>query len=200
LANRDELMDWAALDDEELATAMQQGHAAALDEVVLRHQGRVYAAAYRVMGNREDALDVAQDAFLKAYRRVHTWKPTGGFVPWLLRLTVNQAIDHFRKKRRRGQQRLIEDAASGQGYGLSPNSGTGDTERQVRAREIGDRVREALVVLSPNQRVVFELRHYEGLALAEIAEELGCTAGSVKVHLFRALKKLQKELGDLHEG
>ena len=75
-----------------------------------------------------------------------------------------------------------------------------ETEQQVRAREIGVRVRAALVVLSPMQRDVFVLRHYEGLQLAEIAESLGCTVGSVKVHLFRALKKLQKELGDLYEA
>ncbi len=191
-------MDWAALNDEELALALQRGETAALDELVLRHQGRVYAAAYRIAANREDALDVAQDAFLKAYQRIHAWRPTGGFVPWLLRLTINQAIDQYRRKKRRGQQRLVDEAVSNRTDAVAV-SGEADTSAHVRAREIGARVREALVVLSPKQRLVFVMRHYEGLALAEIAEELGCTIGSVKVHLFRSLKKLQRELGDLRE-
>src|SRR5690606_36569471 len=72
-----------------------------------------------------------------------------------------------------------------------------ETEREVRANEIERRVQKAMAVLSPTQRAVFAMRHYEGLALAEIAEVLGCTVGSVKVHLFRALRKLQKELEDL---
>jgi len=71
------------------------------------------------------------------------------------------------------------------------------TDAAVRAREIDERVRKALVRLSPSQSTVFILRHYEGLALAEIADELGCTVGSVKVHLFRAIKKLRDELEDL---
>ena len=79
--------------------------------------------------------------------------------------------------------------------------GTGDEAgRQVGAGEISDRVNEALVVLSPSLRAVFVMRHYEGLALAEIAEALECTVGSVKVHLFRALRKLQEELKDLKEA
>ena len=74
-----------------------------------------------------------------------------------------------------------------------------DTAATVRANEIDARVQEALPVLSENQRVVFVLRHYNGMQLAEIAEVIGCTTGSVKVHLFRALKKLRKELMDLRE-
>ncbi|MCL4854659.1 MAG: sigma-70 family RNA polymerase sigma factor, partial [Bryobacteraceae bacterium] len=82
--------------DEELALALKAGDRLAFDELVRRHQGRVFAVAYRVTGNRDDALDVAQEAFLKAYRKIHTWQPTSGFLPWLLRLTTNQSIDLLR--------------------------------------------------------------------------------------------------------
>jgi len=78
--------------DEELALALKAGDQRAFDELVHRHQGRVFAVAYRVTGNREDALDVAQEVFLKAYRKIHTWQPTSGFLPWLLRLTTNQSL------------------------------------------------------------------------------------------------------------
>lgn len=191
--------DYETLQDTDLALALQRGDTLAFDEIVRRYQGRVYAVAYRLMGNREDALDVAQESFLKAFRKIDSWQPTGGFLPWLLRLTSNQAIDHIRRRKRR-QHEPLDEAFPGQGdEGSAIQPARHVTEEEVRAREIDRRVRDALHVLSPTQRTVFMLRHYEGLQLADIAEQLGCTVGSVKVHLFRALKKLRGELEDLHE-
>jgi len=187
--------DLRALTDEELALALKEGDEAAFDEIVRRHQGRVYAVAYRITSNREDALDVAQEALLKAYRKIGSWQPSGGFVSWLLKLTANQAIDHIRRRKRRGLQQFDENYIESQ---LADHSVAGNTETSVWANEIDRRVHRALDVLSESQRAVFVMRHYEGMQLAAIAEVLGCTVGSVKVHLFRALRKLQKELGDLH--
>ena len=185
-------------DDVRLALALQNGDESAFDELVRRYQGRVYAAAYRVTLNREDALDVAQESLLKAYRKIDAWRPSGRFLPWLLRLTTNQAIDFLRRRKRERHQPLDEAFVPRTEHApIEPF--TADTERQVRAREIDARIRDALVVLSKAQRTVFILRHYEGLQLADIAAEMGCTVGSVKVHLFRALKKLRKELRDLYE-
>ena len=192
-------MEYAAQADRELALALKGGDDSAFDEMVRRYQGRVYAVAYRLTGNREDALDVTQDALIKAYRKIDSWKPTGGFLPWLLRLTRNQAIDHIRRRTRRRHEPL-DEALHQRSEGADIEPMTASTETAVRAREIDERVRGALVKLSPTQSTVFMLRHYEGLALAEIAEELGCTVGSVKVHLFRALKKLRVELQDLYDG
>lgn len=193
---RKENMDWAALGDEDLALALKAGNEAAFDEIVHRFQGRVYAVAYRVTGSREDALDVAQETFLKAYRKVGMWQPTHGFLPWLMRLTTNQAIDHLRRQRRHRHE-AFDEALRAETAGAPVEPALQDTERDVRAHEIEHRVHAALKVLSPTQRAVFAMRHFEGLALADIATALGCTVGSVKVHLFRALKKLQKELEDL---
>jgi len=194
--------DWPALDDQELALTLKAGGPgarAAFEELVCRHQGRVYAVAYRLTGNREDALDVTQEALLKVYRKIGAWRPTGQFLPWLLRLTTNLGIDHLRKRRRRPTERL-EEAFLPETEGAAVEPTSLDTGRQVRALEIAARLREALVALSERQRTVFVLRHYEGLALADVADEIGCTVGSVKVHLFRALKKLQRELADLYEN
>lgn len=191
-------MDWNSLEDRELAEALKRGEERALDALVLRHQGRVYAVAYRLTGNREDALDVTQEALLKAYRKIHAWQPTGGFLPWLLRLTANQAIDLVRQRKRRRHERL-EETYVPESEHAPVEPGSHNTAVEVHAREIDERVRKALVVLSGTQRTVFMLRHYEGLQLSDIATELHCTVGSVKVHLFRALKKLQRELGDLHD-
>lgn len=184
--------------DQELALALKAGDSSAFEELVRRHQGRVYAAAYRVTGHREDALDVAQESFFKAYSRISAWQPTGPFLPWLLRLTVNQAIDTLRRRKRQRHESLDEAFAPPTAKApVEPSDQS--TERQVRAAEIDARVRQGLGSLSEMQRTVFVLRHYEGLPLADIAASLGCTAGSVKVHLFRALKKLRAELNDFVE-
>lgn len=188
-------MDHGSPGDNELALAMKRGDQAAFAELVRRHQGRVFAVAYRLTGNREDALDVTQDALIKAYSRIGFWRPVGGFLPWLLRLTRNQAIDHIRRRKRRSAEPL-DDALRPKSDGSALEPSAPLTEEVARGHEIDERVRGALRKLSPSQSAVFVLRHYEGLALAEIAEELGCTVGSVKVHLFRAVKKLRAALAD----
>lgn len=186
------------MDDKALALALQAGEEAAFDEIVARFQGRVYAVAYRVTGNREDALDVSQEVFIKVYRKIHSWKPTGGFLPWILRMTTNHGIDHLRRKKRYPEQTL-EEAFVPTSEGASVEPASMKTSTDVYGREIEARIQAALPALSRAQREVFLLRHYEGLQLADIAASMGCTVGSVKVHLFRALKKLQKELSDLYE-
>ena len=186
-------------DDNDLALAFKAGEAGAFDELVRRYQGRVFAVAYRITLNREEALDVAQEALVKAYRKIDAWQPTGGFLPWLLRLTSNQAIDHLRR-RKRHRHEPFEIGRDGGHERTAPGPASADTAHLLRAREIDARIRESLDVLSPTQRVVFSLRHYDDMPLGEVAEVLGCTVGSVKVHLFRALRKLRKELGDLYEG
>ncbi len=197
--NPEKHTDLGRLSDEDLALALKGGNEAAFEEIVRRYQGRVYAVAYRITTNREDALDVTQEALLKVYQKIDSWQPTGGFLPWMLRLTSNQAIDHLRRVKRKRHQELDESALNE--YALdNEESGEENTAKAVWAREIAERVDEALVVLSPTQRAVFVMRHYEGLALSDIAESLNCTVGSVKVHLFRAMRKLQKALKDMQGG
>lgn len=192
-------MNVSARSDEELALALQAGHEEAFDELVRRYQGRVYAVAYRITGNREDALDTAQEVFVKAYRKIASWRPTAGFGPWLMRIAANQAIDATRRGKRHRHAVLDEAQAQRAGeHAATPHHE--DTARAAAAHEIGERVQAALGILSPSQRTVFVMRHYEGMALAEIAASIGCTEGSVKVHLYRAVRKLQGELRDLHGG
>jgi RNA polymerase sigma-70 factor, ECF subfamily len=194
---KEEFMDRNQADDASLALAAGRGDIDAFEEIVRRYQGRVYAAAYRITGNREDALDVTQDAILKAFQKIGSWAPTGSFLSWLLRLTTNQAIDHIRRRKRRRHEPL-DETFIGETEGAAVEPSIASTDQTVVGHEIEARVRAALVNLSPMQRTVFVLRHFEDLSLAEIAEDLGCTVGSVKVHLFRALKKLRDLLGDLN--
>jgi len=193
---RDVNKDWSAEDDDALALAVKAGERSAYDELVRRHQARVYGVAYRFASNREDALDIAQEAFFKAYCKIGSWEPRSGFVPWLLRLTANHAIDHLRRNKRRRTARVADYFPGGES-GAPSEHHHGQPEAMARAAEIGDHVRRALGVLSDTQREVFVLRHYEGFQLADIAETLGCSVGSVKVHLFRAVRKLRRELEDI---
>ena len=122
-----------SLDDKALALAFQAGAEAAFDEIVTRFQGRVYAVAYRVLGNREDALDVAQEVFLKVHRKIGSWQPTGGFLPWVLRM-ANHNIDQLRRRKRYG-------ATARRGLYPRPKgaavSGLHEYQHRVRAREVG---------------------------------------------------------------
>lgn len=190
--------DWTQATDEELARALKQGEERAFDVLVHRHQGRLFAVAYRMTMSRDDALDVVQETLVKAYTKIDRWRPTGSVSAWLVRLVTNQAIDHLRRQKRHRHASLDHEQEH-RGREVGRDSPVGNPARRARGTEITDRIHEAMEVLSPSQRTVFVLRHYEGMTLAEIAPVLGCSLGSVKVHLFRALKKLQNELGDLRE-
>jgi RNA polymerase sigma-70 factor, ECF subfamily len=175
--------------DEALATRFRVGDSASLDTLVRRHQASVVAVAYRMTGNREEALDVAQEAFIKAYRRIDTWKPSGSFRSWLFRIAANQAID---SKRKHGRRKEVPAEAVGPGahaYSVAPV--------RIGEEELHESIRVALDRLSEKQRQVFVLKHYEEFTLSEIAVMLGISMGSVKVHLFRSLRRLRDELAHL---
>jgi RNA polymerase sigma-70 factor (ECF subfamily) len=180
-------------DDETLVRRVRQGDDAAYADIVARHQQRIVRVAYRITGSHEEALDVAQEVFLKAYRKLDAWRPHGPFGGWLLRLAVNQAIDHRRRVSRHADERTtgLDRAPAA----MAPRTDRGDT--YALRMEIDARVREALTKLSEAQRTVFMLRHYEGLALNEIAPVMGSSVGSVKVHLFRAVRRLRVLLSDM---
>ncbi len=182
--------------DEALAISLQQGNEEAFDMLVRRYQGNVYAIAFRVTGNYEDACDITQEVFIKVYRKINSWRPRYRFKSWLIRLVINQAIDTLRKTRRR-KQVALEDVFGPENNMPGPDRPAYQADRYAEAEETGRRIHQALSALSPAQRTVFVLRHYEGMALQEIAGTMNCSVGSVKVHLFRALRKLREELNDL---
>ena len=180
--------------DESLALALQEGDESAFGVLVERFQGRVYSVAFRFTGNHEDALDVTQEALFRVYQKIRSWKPTGAFGGWVMRIATNTAIDQSRRGQRR--KKVIVSVDTGV---LEEHPSSESPEATARAHEIGEKVRENLRVLSRAQRQVFVLRHYEGMSLMEMAEALDCSVGSVKVHLFRALRKLRVELADSYK-
>jgi RNA polymerase sigma-70 factor, ECF subfamily len=177
--------------DKAMALALQQGDEDVFGDLVNRFQGRVYSVAYRFTANREDALDVTQETLLRVYQKIHTWKPTGHFGAWVMRVATNTAIDYVRGVNRKRKVVFTTDESI-----EDHQSELSSPADYIRHGEISDAVYTAMESLSVAQRKVFVLRHYEHMLLNDIAKVLDCSVGSIKVHLYRALRKLRDELSD----
>jgi len=175
--------------DAELATASGQGDPAAFGELVLRHQDRAFNLAFRLTGSPEDAADAVQEAFLKAYRGIPSFRRQSSFYTWLFRILVNEV----RSRRRSGAARRPSfslDAADGAGL----RADGPDPSEQASLAERRQIVEEALQSLEFDQRAIVALRDIEGRDYAEIAEVLGCPQGTVKSRLHRARMALKDAL------
>jgi RNA polymerase sigma-70 factor (ECF subfamily) len=167
------------------------GDREALEPLVERHYTRLFRIALAYLRRREDALDVVQEAFVKAYLSAARWDGSAEAGPWLTRVTVNLAIDRWRRNRRRSETftPLADDDRAGAlaDVGASP-------DRAVHGREAGERLARALRTLPERQRAVVVLRHYQDQSLEEIARTLGMSLGTVKSSLHRALARLRQRL------
>jgi RNA polymerase sigma-70 factor (ECF subfamily) len=197
MREKDKEYSLSEIEDELLVKEVLRGRSGSFDTLVKRYQSIVYATAYRFVQNREDALDIAQDVFLKTYRSLDKWRPTGRFKSWLLRIAVNMSIDHLRRRSRKPRFVGTEDLRQVGHEAVKEHVQPKKPSDVVSDSELGGLIRKAVDKLPEKQKVVFVLRHYEGLLLKEIAEIMNCTEGTVKTHLFRATGKLRGELQDL---
>ena len=184
--------------------AFQAGETGAFNTLVEDFRTKAYSLAYQWTQHREDALDVCQDAFVRLYRTLPKWSARASIFTWLYRVIVNRAID---LKRRRGRRRTVSlDAPGldpdGDGPGLpEPEAGAlADPERLASSKDLERRIREAVLTLPPKQQQVFVLRHFEQLALKQIAAIQQTSLGAVKATLFQAVRKLREALADCWEG
>ncbi len=176
--------DWVVL--------AKAGDRGAMHELYERNRSRIYSLAYRYAGNVADAEDILQDTFIKAFQSLQKCQldENSYFATWLYRIAVNCALDHFRRRRRREDTvELSERTAAAM---EAENAATPESEYQ--RSEIRRQVRLGLERLSERKRMVVVLRHYQQLKIGEIAATMGCSVGSVKKQLFRALAQLKKEL------
>lgn len=182
--------------DRELMAGLARGDGAALEPLMARHYRRVYRIALAYLRDAEEALDAAQEVFVKAYQNASRWDSGSEVGPWLTRIAVNHAIDRYRRGRRRlaSEQPLPEEGAD---HDPRLKVDAPSPESQVLGREVGERIGAALAVLPEKQRAVFVLRHYQELSLEEIATALGLSLGTVKSSLHRAIQRLRGELGGL---
>jgi RNA polymerase sigma-70 factor (ECF subfamily) len=170
--------------------SLAAGDREALARLVERHHLRLYRVALGYLRNREEALDVVQDTFVKALERAGTWDGRSEVGPWLGRIAVNQSIDRWRRRRRRGEETLDDGPEPAAPGGMS-------AEHALQGRELGDRIGRALKGLPERQRAIVVLRHYDDLSLEEIAQTLGLQLGTVKSGLHRALARLRGVLAEV---
>ena len=171
--------------DAELVAACLKGESAAFDELVARHRRQVYQVCYRFTGNHEDASDLAQDVFLRAYRALGTFKGQAAFSTWLYRVAVNVCLNRKALKRLPTEPIDTREFTDRQGDAA---------DRQVMRKETAATVRAAIAQLPEKQRATMILRIYQELPHEEIAAILGSSVGAVKANFFHALANLRKLL------
>lgn len=187
------------VDDAALIRAAQQGDDDAFEQLVRAHDEGVLRLAMNLLRSPEDARDVYQEAFLRVYRNLHKFRFDCSFHTWLYRIVTNLCLDHLRKRKvRREDSPLVEteDGPRDRMDVMPEKRAESDPQRALLSSEIGDRIQRILAEMTPRERVVFELRHYQGMRLRAIGEILGTTEEAAKNCLFRATQKMRISLGD----
>src|SRR6516225_4577696 len=192
------------LDERALVAEAQGGNRAAFEELVHRYDRDVLRLALNLMKRTEDARDVYQEAFLKVYRNLHRFRFECSFYTWLYRIVTNVCLDHIRRRQARPEDQppelraaQQEDASTDFFERQREQRPTLDPERHLLGEEIKKRLASAMERLSARERIVFEMKHYQGLKLRAIGDALGTSKETVKNSLFRATRKLRNELGEL---
>ncbi len=187
-----------AVDDHELVLAARKGDRDAFRTLFERYHRRAYALALGVVRNPDDALDVVQDAFIKAHKYLDKFEGNSSFYTWLYRIVMNLAIDHLRKHRRVKPVELDESKVEdGADDALIPRLFGGSPGRALLDKEIRARIDQALGELSENHRSVLVMRELEGLSYEDMAQAMSCSKGTIMSRLFHARKNMQRRLLDL---
>lgn len=186
--------------EDELIRRAQGGDLDAFCRLARGYERRIYSLALHFCRSPEDAEDLSQEVWLKAFRSLASFRGEAGFYTWLRRITVNAFLNHRRSMQMTtdGEKTFVrldslEELA--EGAGLSRGLGTRGAEDGFHRRLLVERVLAALGELTPQQRLMFLLKHREGMTYREIADAFGCSAGAVKKSLFRSLQKLRAALG-----
>jgi RNA polymerase sigma-70 factor, ECF subfamily len=189
------------IDDTMLVREAQRGNAAAFEELVRHYDQAVLRLALHLTGSEHDAQDVYQDAFLKAYKNIGSFRFECSFYTWIYRIVTNLCLDHLRRRQVRKEDAPVVTDSQGEQYDLLDQTADGrpaaNPERDLLRRELGSRIQGALERLTPRERMVFELKHYHGLKLRTVGEMLNTTEETAKNTLFRATQKLRGALADM---
>lgn len=189
------------INDADLIRQAQSGDRAAFEELVRQYDQAVLRLALHLTGSESDARDIYQDAFLKAYRNLGSFRFECSFYTWIYRIVTNLCLDHLRKKQVRKEDAPVVTGSDGEEYSLldqvADDRSGASPERDLMRRELGARIARALHKLTPRERMVFEMKHFQGLKLRTIGEALNTTEETAKNTLFRATQKLRSALGDM---
>jgi len=188
------------MNDAELIREAQRGNHAAFEELVRQYDGAVLRLAYHRTRSEQDAQDIYQEAFLKAYRNIGNFRFECSFYTWIYRIVTNLCLDHLRKRQVRKEDSGVVTDSEGESFDMldqvaDVRSGA-SPEKDLMRRELGNRIARALEKLTPRERMVFEMKHYQGLKLRTIGEILNTTEETAKNTLFRGTQKLRAALKD----
>src|SRR6266699_2723934 len=187
--------------DEQLVTKCIAGDRRSFDELIKKYQRQAVAVSYRLLGNSQDALEVTQDAFLKAYSSIKTLQKPGAFGGWLMRIVSNLSLN-YRRSRKTRQSVPLADVLEPQGGQTTEAHGGGsewmstsaDPVRGLEGKELGAKLKEALAQLPEKQRLAIVMFTIEEMPQKQVAEALNCSVEAVKWHVFQGRKKLKEIL------
>jgi RNA polymerase sigma-70 factor, ECF subfamily len=179
--------------DSELISRAAGGDAAAFQAIVERHRSMVYRVAYQFAGNHHDAEDIAQEVFIKVYRSLDKFRQDAQLTSWLYRIVMNACIDHRRRSAPAAVAPFGEEAEQKL---LNAHEEAPGPEERAYGSELGELLESAIARLPHGQRIVFVMRHHQGLKLCEIAAALGLAEGTVKRQLHAAVHRLRQALSD----
>lgn len=188
-----------AVSDWELIELFRKGNEEVFEEIVRRYQKKVYNTTYRMMGNHEDASDLAQEAFIRIYRNLRSFQGKSSFSTWLFTITTNVCRDELRKRQRRLQAQSLSEPVQ---------FDDGEVEREIADdsmapevmslhREMQDEIQAVIEQLPSEQKEAIILREFQGLSYEEIAEISGVAVGTIKSRISRARQSMKKELSTL---
>jgi RNA polymerase sigma-70 factor, ECF subfamily len=181
--------------DEELVASARQGNRRAFEELVERHKRRAYHIAFDFTRDREEAKDLSQEAFLKAFTNLKNFDGRSSFYTWFYRILVNLCLD-YKRRQKRGPASAFDETIENQMEPSHEPVKPRSPDQQVWARQISHRVGEALEALPARQRTAFVLKNHQGLSIKEIAALMDTAEGTVKVHLHRAVTTLREQLAE----
>jgi RNA polymerase sigma-70 factor, ECF subfamily len=185
-------------EDSALVEAVLGGDPDAYRGLVERYQNRIYNVIYGMVHNREDAMELAQDSFIKAYRKLSTFRLDSKFYTWLCRIAINTAIDDLRKKKNRKTSEFDDNFVTKTDGGVFEGHNQGNPEKEYARKELKHRIIEEVDKLPEDQKQVLVLKEVDGLSYKEIADILGIPQGTVMSRLYYARKRLQEALQDQH--
>lgn len=189
------------VDDTNLIREAQKGNHRAFEELIRQYDSAVLRLALHLTGSPDDAQDIYQEAFLKAYKSVGNFRFECSFYTWLYRIVTNLCLDHLRKRQVRKEDSGVVTDSGGEEFSIldqvSDDRAAHNPEHDLMRKELGHNIVKALTRLTDRERMVFELKHYHGLKLRTIGEMLNTTEETAKNTLFRATQKLRGALAEM---
>jgi len=192
-------IDHSSADDRALVRASQNGDMGAFEELVARHRDKIYARAYSMMRNEEEAVDLSQEAWVKGWQRLRQFQGDSSFGTWMTRIVINLCLDQLRKHKRQRTESIEEMTEESGGVERHMPVVTINPTAGLERGELRQRIDRALGQLSHEHRTVLVLHEFQELEYKEIAKVMGCSIGTVMSRLFYARRKMAALLADLRK-